>query len=135
MSRTDFESTVREGSYGEEDTLEDFPTNEVVEGGNRELDVINSFLAYQAFPRVEVTGKVWSTRLCHRRKVPKQVKARFVVRQFATSLDATFYSPTPGLDVTRVLSVMAPWKDLLVLFCDITVAFMNTTMPEGETVQ
>ena len=81
-----------------------------------------------------MTGKVWSTRLCHRRKGPKQVKARFVVRQFATFLDATFYIATPGLDVTRVLLVMALWKDLLVVVCDITVAFMNTSMPEGETV-
>ena len=36
-----------------------------------------------------------------------QVRARFVVRQFATSVDATFYSPTPGLVVTKVLFAMA----------------------------
>ena len=54
-------------------------------------------------PRAGVTGKVWSTRWCYRRKGPEQVRARFVVRQFANSLDANFYSPTPGLEVTRVL--------------------------------
>ena len=54
-------------------------------------------------PRAEVTGKVWSTRWCYRRKGPKQVRARFVVRQFAKSLDANFYSPTLELEVKRVL--------------------------------
>ena len=36
VSRAEFESTVREGSYVAEDTLEDFTTEEVVEGMNRE---------------------------------------------------------------------------------------------------
>ena len=44
---------VREGSYVEEDTQEDFPTEEVIEGMNRELDL----------RRAEVTGKVWSARM------------------------------------------------------------------------
>ena len=35
------------------------------------------------------------------------MKARIVVRQFATSLDATFQSPTLGLEVTRGSLVMA----------------------------
>ena len=34
---------VREGSNVEEDTQEDFPTEEVIEGMNRELDLMNSF--------------------------------------------------------------------------------------------
>ena len=122
ISRTEFESIVRNGSYFDEDTLEDLPTEEVVEGVNRELDLMKSFPVYQAVPRSEVTGKVWSTRWCYRRKGPKQVRARFVVRQFATSLDANFYSPTPGLEVTRVLLAMALSKDLIILFGDISVA-------------
>ena len=104
-----------------------FHFGEVVEGVNRELDLMKSF-QYQAVPRTEVTGKVWSTRWCHRRKGPKQVRARFVVRQFANSLDANFYSPTPGLEGTRVLLAMA------LLFGDISVAFMNTPIPEGDPV-
>ena len=62
------------------------------------------------------------------------MRARFVVRQFANSLDAHFYSPTPGLEVTRVLLAMALSKDLTILFGDISVAFMNTPMPEGDPV-
>ena len=62
------------------------------------------------------------------------MKARFVVRQFANYLDANFYSPTLGLEVTRVLLAMALSKDLTILFGDISVAFMNTPMPEGDQV-
>ena len=58
------------------------------------------------------------------------MRARFVVRQFANSLDVNFYSPTPGLEVTRVLLAMALSKDLTILFGDIGVAFMNTPMPD-----
>ena len=64
ISRTEFESIVRNGSYFDEDTLEDLPTEEVVEGVNRELDLMKSFPENQAVPRSEVTGKVWSTRWC-----------------------------------------------------------------------
>ena len=81
-----------------------------------------------------MTGKVWSTRCCYRKKGPKQVRARFVVRQFANSVDANFYSPTPGLEVTKVLLAMALSKDLTILFGDMSVAFMNTPMPEGDPV-
>ena len=49
-------------------------------------------------------------------------------------LDANFYSPTPGLEVTRVLLAMALSKDLTILFGDISVATMNTPMPEGDPV-
>ena len=80
-----------------------------------------------------VTGKVWSTRWWYRREGPKQVRARFVVKQFAKSLDANFYSPTPGLEVTIVLLAMALSKDLTILFGDISVAFMNTIMPRGAS--
>ena len=62
------------------------------------------------------------------------MRARFAARQFANSLDANFYSPTPGLEVTRVLLAMALSKDLTILFGDISVAFMNTPMPEGDPV-
>ena len=87
-SRAEFEPYVRDGFYFEEDTLEELPLDEVVEGVNRELDLMKSFPVYQAVPRAEVTGKVWSTRWCYRRKGFKQVRARFVVRQFANFLDA-----------------------------------------------
>ena len=56
-----------------EDTLEELPLHEVVEGVNGELDLMKSFPVYQAVPRAEVTGKVWSTRWCCGRKGPKQV--------------------------------------------------------------
>ena len=111
ISRTGFESIVRYGFYFAEDTLEDLPTEEVVEGVHRELDLMKSFPAHQPLPRAEVTVKVWSARWFPRRKGPKQVRARFVMR-FATSLDANFYSPTPGFEVTRVGGI--------------SVAFMNT---------
>ena len=57
---------MRDGFYFEEDTLEEVPLDEVVEGVNRELDLMKSFPVYQAFPRAEVTGKVWPTRWCYR---------------------------------------------------------------------
>ena len=41
--RTEFESIVRDGFYLEEDKMEDFPTEVVVEGVNLELDLMNSF--------------------------------------------------------------------------------------------
>ena len=130
FSRTEFESIVRDGVYFEEDTF--FRTEEVVDGVNRELDLMKSFPVYQAVQRSEVTAKVWSTRWCYRRTGLKQVRPRFVVRQFATSLDAHFYSPTPGLEVTKVLLAMALSKDLTILFGDIRVAFTNTPMLEGD---
>ena len=51
------------------------------------------------------------------------MRARFVVRQFANSLDTNFYSPTSGLEVTRELLAMALSKDLTNLFGDTSVAF------------
>ena len=44
--------------------MEELPLDEVAEGVNRELDLMKSFPVYQAVPRAEVTGKVWSTRWC-----------------------------------------------------------------------
>ena len=55
------------------------------------------------------------------------VRARLVVRQFATYLDANVYSPTPGLEFTRVLLPMALSKDLAILIGYISVAIMSTT--------
>ena len=107
VSRAEFESTVR-------DALEDFPTKEVVEDMTRELDMVKSFPMYQTLPQAEAPGTVWSGRWCCRREEPKQVRARFVVRPFATSLGAAFYSSTPGLEVMRVLFVTAPLKDIIV---------------------
>ena len=62
------------------------------------------------------------------------MRARSVVRQFATSLDAKLFSPTPGLEITRVLFAVALSKDLTIALGDISVAFMNTPMPEGDPV-
>ena len=70
ISRTECESHVRDGFYFEEDTLEELPLDELVEGVNRELDLMKSFPVYQAVPRAEVTGKVYSTRWFYRRKGP-----------------------------------------------------------------
>ena len=81
---------MNDGSHVEEDTLEDLLPE--TSGTSRELHLMKSFPEYPAVPRAQVTGKVW-------RKGPKQVRARYVVRQFATSLDAIFYSPTLGLEV------------------------------------
>ena len=57
ISLTEFESFVRDGFYFEEDTLEELPLDEVVEGVNRELDLMRSFPVYQAVPRAEVMAK------------------------------------------------------------------------------
>ena len=43
ISRPEFESIVRDGFYFEEDTLEDLPNEEVLEGVNRELDLMKKF--------------------------------------------------------------------------------------------
>ena len=110
-SRIEFESIVRDGFYLEADTLEELPLDEVVEGVNRELNLMKSFPVYQAVPRGEATGKIWSTRWCYRRKGPKQVRARFVVRQFANSPDANFYSPTLGLEGHESMLAMALSKE------------------------
>ena len=97
--------------------MEKVPLDEVVEGVNRELDLMRSFPVHQAVPRAELTGKVWSTRWCYRKEGPKQVRG-----------------PTPPLEVTRVLLAMALSKQLTILFGDIGVAVMNTPMPEGDPV-
>ena len=62
------------------------------------------------------------------------MRARVVVRQFANSLAANFYSPTPGFKVTKVLLAMSLSKDDTILFGDISVAFMNTPVPECDPV-
>ena len=67
-------------SFSRKTRWKTFPPKKWVEGVNRELDLMKSFPVHQAVPRAEVTGKVWSTRWCYRRKGPKQVRARFVVR-------------------------------------------------------
>ena len=64
ISKTEFESLVRDGFSLEEDTLEDLPTRELEEGVSRQLDLMKSFPVCQAVPRAEVTGKVWSARWC-----------------------------------------------------------------------
>ena len=49
ISWTEFESFVRDGFYFEEDTLEELPLDEVVEGVNRELDLMKSFPVTRQF--------------------------------------------------------------------------------------
>ena len=86
ISRTEFESFVRDGFYSEEDTLEELLLDEVVECVNRELDLMKSFPVYHAVPRAEVTSKVWSTRWCYRKKGTKTSESAFrgeTVRNFS----------------------------------------------------
>ena len=52
-----------------------------------------------------------------------------MVGQFATSLDANFYSPTLGLEVTRVVLGIGLSKDL-----ETSIVFMNTAMLECDPV-
>ena len=49
ISRTEFESIVRDGVYFEEDTLEGLDTEEVVEGVNRGLDLMKVFQCIRQF--------------------------------------------------------------------------------------
>ena len=49
IRRTEFESFVRDGFYFEEDTLEELRLDEVVEGVNRELDLMKSFPCIRQF--------------------------------------------------------------------------------------
>ena len=120
ISRTEFESFVRDGFYFEEDSFE--------------LDLMKSFPVYQAVPRAEVTGKVWSTRWCYRKKGPKQVRARFVVRHFANSLCANLCNSThqsvvsqasverpPFCSVTLVLGIFSYTPEPHVAICPIFV--------------
>ena len=88
-SRDEFEAAVRAASQVEKDTLEVLPTEQVVGGMRRELDLMKGFSPeYEAVPRAEATSKIWSTRWCHRRKGPRVVRFRLVVRQVAKSLDS-----------------------------------------------
>ena len=131
VPQENLEEQVLEGVYMEEDTGEKLPAEEVVIGMRRERDLMDSFPVYQAVRESEVSGKIWSTRWCHRRKGPHDVRSRFVVRQFAekgSSGDSAFYSPTPGLETTRMLLALAVLMGLAVFFADISVAFMNTPM-------
>ena len=48
ISRTEFQSFVRDGFYFEKDTLEELPL-EVVEGVNRELDLMKVFPCTRQF--------------------------------------------------------------------------------------
>ena len=49
ISRTEFESLMRDGFYFEEDTLEEVHLDEVVEDVNRELDLMRSFPCIRQF--------------------------------------------------------------------------------------
>ena len=49
INRTEFESCVSNGFYFKEDTLEELPLDEVVEGVNRELDLMKSFPCVRQF--------------------------------------------------------------------------------------
>ena len=64
VSRAEFESTVRQVSCVEEDTLEDFPTEEVVESRTRAGEKFSCISGRSASRGDEVTGNVWSIRWC-----------------------------------------------------------------------
>ena len=49
ISRTESESFVRDGFHFEEDTLEELPLDELVEGVNRELGLLKSFPCIRQF--------------------------------------------------------------------------------------
>ena len=106
----------------------------MVESVNRALDLMKSFPVCQAVPRAEMTDKVLPTRWSFRKKESKQVRTRFVVRQFAKLFGYSFYNTTPGLEVTSVLLTMILSKDFIILFGDINVAFINTSMPDDDPV-
>ena len=57
ISRKEFESFVRDGFYIEEDTLEELPLDEVVEGVNRELDLMKSFPCIKQFRELRWLAK------------------------------------------------------------------------------
>ena len=69
-----------------------------------------------------MTGKVWSALLS-----PKGTQ------ESSSTLHCETIR-TPELEVTRVLLAVALLKDLTLLFCDISVVFLNTPMPEGDPV-
>ena len=112
ISRTEFESIVRDGTCVEEDTVEYLPTEAVAQGVSREHDMMKSFPVCQAVPRAEVTGKVWSTRWCYRRHGPKQVLLQC-------------HSCTRGHESFVGVPLST---DLTFLLCDISVAFVSTCL-------
>ena len=78
--------------------MEDFPTKEVVERVNRELDM--SRVSGSSASSGDWQGLVHTMAL--QEKGTQASDSAFMVRQFATSLDANFQSPTHGLEVARV---------------------------------
>ena len=69
--------------YYEEDGGQVLPTEQVDEGMQRELQLMKDLEVSERILRTDVPSgkKIWSTRLCHRRK-GAGVRSRFVVRQF-----------------------------------------------------
>ena len=57
ISRIEFESFVRGGFYFEEDTLEERPLDEVVEGVNRQLDLMKNFPCIRQFRELRGPAK------------------------------------------------------------------------------
>ena len=81
--------------YYEEDDGQVFPTEQVDEGMQRELQLMKDLEVFERILRTDVPSgkKIWSTRLCHRRK-GAGVRSRFVVRQFLTQIGNSIFCCT-----------------------------------------
>lgn len=134
MDKEAFLDGLADDKYFEEDSGQPLPVEEVRAGVDRELELMTSFPVFEAVRRSSATSRVWSTRWCHRRKGPTTVRSRFVVRQYVDRDEVSFYSPTPGHETFRVLLILALRENLTVRCGDISVAFMNTPMPEDTPV-
>ena len=56
MSRDELEASVRAGSFVAEDTLEVLPTEQVVEGTHREVNLMKGFRVFEEVPRSEAAS-------------------------------------------------------------------------------
>ena len=128
---------VGQRTFYEEDSGIKLDSAAVEEGMRREVRQMRQLEVFTEVARVDVRGRIWTTRWCHRLKGEGDdvvVRSRFVVRQYANEgRDEQFYSPTPGLDVFRLLLAKASlYKDSHdAVLLDFGVAFMHTPLGEN----
>ena len=103
ISRNKVDSVVRDLSHFEEHTLDDLPIEKSGGRVHRELDLMRSFLVHQAVPQAQLTGKVWSTRCCCRRRGLQASETALCGEAVCNFWTQISESPTPGLEVTRDL--------------------------------
>ena len=134
----EFYEDVAAGTYREEDTGEQLDGNMVAAGVRKELTRLRDLEVFEPVARDSVRERIWSSRWCYRLKTRPsgevEVRARFVVRQFASNTDAAFFSPTPGMEAIRTLLALALRGGLDIYFGDVSVAFMHTPLAEQERV-